>query len=175
MPKNIDQLEVADLKGQRVPAPSTSPTPTAAELSTIASEQLGQKLTVSALEMQLTARHPYDPAGLMDFYQPGRWDTTYDLIYMSSDFASNSASAGYGQFTAQDAGQRLVVLNFNGYQTTLRAFGPWGTVSAYSPTASGNVTLTALWNAQAGETLFFSFSFTGGIIGYINSVEVHSL
>lgn len=107
MPKNIDQLEVADLKGERVPAPSTSTSPTAAELSRIAGEQLGQKLTVSALEMRLTARHPYDPAGLMDFYQPGRWDTTYNLIYMSSDFASDSASAGYGQFTAQAAGQRL--------------------------------------------------------------------
>jgi hypothetical protein len=174
MAKNVDQLELADLKSERVPAPPAAPQLSPAELSSVASEQLRQDVTVTALQMELTARHPYDAAGLMDFYQPGRWDATSNLVYMIPDTGS-TVTFGYGQFTAQAAGNHLVVLNFNGYQVTLRASGPWGTVSAYSPTASGNVAVTALWNATAGATLYFSFSCTGVGLAYLSSVQVHSL
>jgi hypothetical protein len=174
MAKDAELVDVTDLKGERVPAPSAVTPLSSVELAAVASKQLGQDVAVAALQMELTARRPYDAAGLMDFYRPGRWDTTYNMVYMTSDFAGD-ASAGYARFKAKTAGNHLVVLNFNGYQTTLRAFGPWGTVSAYSPTPSGNVALAALWNATAGATLNFSFSFTGGIIGYLGSVQVHSL
>jgi hypothetical protein len=174
MTKNADQLERADLKGERVPAPPAAARLSPAELSAAASMQLRQDITVTALKMELTARRPYDAAGLMDFYQPGRWDATSNLVYMMPD-AGDDVTYGYAQFKASAAGNHLVVLNFNGYEVTLRAFGPWGTVSAYSPTASGNVALTALWTATAGATLYFNFSCTGVGLAYLSSVQVHSL
>ena len=44
-----------------------------------------------------------------------------------------------------------------------------GTVTAFSAMTSHHPTATALVGSSAGATLFFSFSFTGSIIGYIES------
>jgi hypothetical protein len=73
------------------------------------------------------------------------------------------------------SGSHLVALRFTGHQTTLRVNGPWGVVSAFSATTSDNPVATALWDGSAGETLFFTFSFTGGIIGFLKSIQMHLL
>lgn len=170
----VDVTTLADLKAERVPAPPRLPALSSAELASIAAERHQRDVELRALAMELSARHPYDAAGLMDFYQPGRWDTSTDLVYMTSDFDGNAA-AGYVQYTAPTGGDHLVAVSFTGYQTTLRVWGPWGMVSAYSDTTSSNAVATALWNGAAGASLYFNFSFTGGIIGYLRSVRIHQL
>jgi hypothetical protein len=86
-----------------------------------------------ALLMELTARQPYDAArGNIDVYQPGRWDTTYDLIFMDTirqvgpDPGEWDGSASYIMFKPPSSGSYLIVGNFTGYQTTAHPFGPWG-------------------------------------------------
>jgi hypothetical protein len=76
---------------------------------------------------------------------------------------------------SRPVGATWVALRFTGHQTTLRVNGPWGVVSAFSATTSDNPVATALWDGSAGETLFFTFSFTGGIIGFLKSIQMHLL
>jgi hypothetical protein len=39
---------------------------------------------LAAPSMELSVRHPYDPAGLIDVYKPGRWDCTSNLLFMDT-------------------------------------------------------------------------------------------
>ena len=168
-------LELGDLKEREVVAPPKADPLSAKDLASVASAQLNRRVELqSDAALTLSARHPFDDAGLMDFFRPGRWDTTIDLVFMTSDFGGEP-SAGYAQFTASDTGSYLVAVRISGHQTTLKVGGPWGTVSAFSATTSDHPVATALWDGKEGDTLFFSFSFTGGIIGYIESIEVRQL
>jgi hypothetical protein len=131
--------------------------------------------------MELTARHPYDAAGFMDVYNPGRWDCDANLVFMSVIVSTGSSpgmwdgTVAYVQFRAASAGTHLVVANFSGYQITMNLRGPWGTTSAYCATTSDAVAATALWNATVGETLFFTIDCTGSGISYLESARVFLL
>jgi hypothetical protein len=167
--------ELTALRGRTVPAPPPAPAMSSEYLASVAVAQLNRQVELrSTPALTLSARHPFDPAGLMDIYQPGRLDTTSDRVFMRSDYDGN-ASAGYAQFTAPAAGSYLVATRFSGYRTTLRFSGPWGTASAFSATTSDHSIVTALWDGSAGATLFFNFSFTGGVVGYLESIEVRQL
>jgi hypothetical protein len=131
--------------------------------------------------MSLTARHPYDAAGFMDSYKPGRWDCESNLVFMDV-IRQVGPSAGewdgtvvYGRFTAAADGTYLVVGNFSGYQVTMNLHGPWGNNTAYCATTSDHAQAMALWAGTPGATLFFTINMTGPIIGYLESIQVYLL
>lgn len=133
----------------------------------------------SAPVMELTARQPYTPDGNMDFYAPGRWDTTYNLVFMDGIVNGPSpgewtGTVGYAAFTAPSTGNYVVVLNFSGYQVTMGLHGPSGTNTAYCATTSDSAAAVAVWSGSAGSQLFFSFTCTG-LMGYLESVQVFLL
>ncbi|HTM24101.1 MAG TPA: hypothetical protein VL225_02850 [Vicinamibacterales bacterium] len=127
--------------------------------------------------MTLTARHPFDPAGFMDVYKPGRWDCESNLVFMDVIVQTGPSvgewdgSVVYARFTAPATGTYLIVGNFSGYQITMNMHGPWGNVTAYCGETSDHAQATALWAGVAGGTLFFTINLTGPIIGYLESVQ----
>ncbi len=131
--------------------------------------------------MSLTARRPYDSAGLMDVYMPGRWDCSSNLVFMDvirqtgPSVGEWEGSVAYVRFTAPSTGTYLVIGNCSGYQITINMHGPWGNNTAYCPTTSDHAEAIALWDGTAGESLFFTINFTGPIIGYLESVQVFLL
>jgi hypothetical protein len=140
---------------------------------------------LAAPTMELSARHPYDPAGLIDVYKPGRWDCTSNLLFMDR-IVSTGPSPGewdgtvaYGTFKAPADGTYLVVAHFSGYQTTMAMHGPWGTNTAYTATTSDTGVVISLWAAMAGEDLWFTLNCTapGGeaSIGYLESIQTFNL
>lgn len=112
----------------------------------------------------LTARKPYDAVAWLDFYKPGRWDTTYDDVLMDSIVQGASAgewdgTAGYGTFVPPGAAAYFIVIQFSGYRQTMRMFGPWGTTTAYCATTADVGAVGGLWTAPAaGESMSFSFN-----------------
>ena len=134
-------LNLAELKERTVEPPRMEPMPRAS-LSAIAAANLKRKIILPKAEvLKLTARHPYDPAGLMDFYQPGRWDSTSDLVFMSSIVTGPEpgmwdGTAGYVQCAAPADGDYLIVVHFTGYQQTMRIDGPWGTAPGHTASTS---------------------------------------
>lgn len=170
------ELTLEDLREATIAQPTRAGRMTPAKLRDLVNEREGQSYDIlDAPAVTLSARHLWDPAARLDVYQPGRWDTTYNLIYMSSDFAPNSASAGYVDFVAPADSVYLASIRFSGHQTSLRVNGPWGVVSASSATTSDHPTVTGVWNGTLGANLHFNFSFTGGIIGYIESIEIYQV
>lgn len=136
------------------------------------------------LAMRLTCRAPWqDGIGGMDFYQPGRWDTESDMVFMTAIVDGPSpgmwdGTAGYAHFTPPAPGNYLVAWLFTGNGTTASMYGPWGTASHSVPSGNHPVggTVTALWSCAAGDPpLYFSFNLREGIIGYLNALEVHAL
>jgi len=184
---NQGTVTLKELKADRVTAPRVLPSPLSdASLSAIATAQLDRQIIVApdAIVFALSARHPYDPAGLMDFYQPGRWDSTIDTVYMEHIVSGPSpgewdGTVGYVQYKAQAGASYLVAVHFSGYQTTMSARGPWGTASAYTATTSDSGAVTALWEGTAGTTLYFSISCSNvnnlSGLGYLTSIQVHRL
>ena len=83
-----EQLFSSQLKEQeRVKAPNAK-TLTHRGLSALIADRLPgiAKLDVTLPAdpvMQLTAQHPFDSKGLLDVYEPGRWDCSSDTIFMS--------------------------------------------------------------------------------------------
>jgi hypothetical protein len=137
-----------------------------------------------ALLMELTARQPYDaPRGNIDVYQPGRWDTTYNLIFMDTirqvgpDPGEWDGSASYIEFKPVSSGIYLIVGNFTGYQTTAHLVGPWGENTAYTAQTSDSGVVVALY--ETDQEFEFNLTFTapdnGYSIGYIESIQVFSL
>ncbi|GAB4040396.1 hypothetical protein [Spirosoma gilvum] len=128
--------------------------------------------------MELTARHPYQDAGFMDFYRPGRWDCESNLVFMEAIRQTGPSpgqwegTVGYLRFKAPKAGTYLIVINFTGYQITMNLSGPWGTNTAYSPTTSSTGVATAIWTGTKGAQVFFTISCKGGIMGYLQSAQV---
>ena len=134
--------------------------------------------------MELTPRHPYDALGLMDVYRPGRWDCTYDLLYMHTIVQGNSVgewegTVAYLNFKATQSGTYLIVGNFSGYQITMRLNGPWGNNTAYNATNQDSGTVLALWNGSANQKVFFTMNCitknNGHGLGYLKSVQVYLL
>jgi hypothetical protein len=150
---------------------------TAANLTRHVSKLTAKETFSVDLMLELTARHPYDAAGLMDFYKPGRWDCTSDLVFMDvivtgPEPGEWDGTVGYVQFTAPSADLYVVVTNFSGYQITMSQYGPWGVDSAYNATNATSASVLSLWSGAAGEGLFFNVSCTGPIIGYLESIQI---
>jgi hypothetical protein len=157
-----------------------------AQLTSNASKLANKAITLplTAL-MELTARHPYDAAGLMDVYKPGRWDCTSNLLFMDTIVATGpfpgewDGSVVYANFKPSTPGTYLIVATFTGYQITMNLYGPWGTNTAYTPTTSDTGTAIALWTAAPGDSLYFDLNCTspGGeaSIGYLESLQVFAL
>ena len=171
---------ISDFSKQKKPSKTpTAKALTATTLSSIISKLANRKVSFSGPPvMQLSARHPYDPAGLMDVYMPGRWDCTYDLVFMDV-IRSTGPSPGewegsviYAQFTAPAAGTYAIVVNFSGYQITLSLNGPWGNNTAYNATNASSSAAVALWAATSGQKLSFTVNCTGSILGYVQSIQV---
>jgi hypothetical protein len=131
-------------------------------LAALVADRLDRGLGTPVIE--LTARHPFADNGWIDVYQPGRWDCESDAVYLSSIVQVGPSpgewdgSVCYARFTATAAGTYIVVVNFTGYQQTMSLNGPWGTTTAHTATTSDAGTTTALWTANAGDTLFCTFS-----------------
>jgi hypothetical protein len=68
-----------------------------------------------------------------------------------------------------------VVVNFSGYQITMRLSGPWGANTAYCPTPQDAAAVAAVWNGAAGGGLYFTASCTGTGLGYLESIQVFSV
>ena len=103
--------------------------------------------------MSLTARHPYDPAGFMDVYHPGRWDCESNLVFMDvirqvgQSAGEWDGSVVYARFKAPSNGTYLVVGNFSGYQITMNLQGPCTSIAQRDDARSR---ATALWAGTAG-------------------------
>jgi hypothetical protein len=133
--------------------------------------------------MELTARYPYDAThGNIDVFMPGRWDTTYNLIFMDTIVTGPEpgewvGSAGYIMFKPPADGMYLIVEHFSGWETTMHLFGPWGENTAYTATTSDSGAVVALWSGDQ------EFEFTTSCtqpnneygIGYIESIQVFEL
>ena len=140
---------------------------------------------LAAPTMELSARHPYDPAGLIDVYKPGRWDCTSNLLSMDTIVMTGPSpgewegTVAYGTFKAPANGTYLVVAHFSGYQTTMELHGPWGNNTAYTATTSDTGVAISLWTANAGDNLSFTLNCTapGGqaSIGYLESIQIFNL
>ena len=180
--KDLLALSIAKLNSHRV---VKAPVVRDLSLSKLAAEaaQMANWQGIPALAplMELSARHPYDPAGQMDVLAPGRWDTTYDLIFMDAIVTGPSlgewdGTVCYISYKAPANGTYLVAANFSGYQITMRLDGPWGESTAYTATTSNHAAATGLWTGTAGKSLFFTINCTGGgLIGYLKSVQVFLL
>lgn len=177
---NPDVLALSDLRGRIVYRPQDVSRLALDRLGEVVKDKQGRDLGAVALE--LTARHPYADAGYADFYHPGRWDCESDLVYMSSIHQVGASvgewdgTVGYARFTAPAAGSYIVVVNFSGYQQTMRLNGPWGTSTAHSATTSDSAATTAIWDGAAGQTLYCTFSsrsdngYAG--IAYLDSFQI---
>lgn len=148
----------------------------------IASRFLDRPVDLHATpSMSLSARHPYDAAGFMDVYKPGRWDCESNLVFMDvirqvgPSVGEWHGTVVYARFTATSNSTYMVVGNFSGYQITMNLHGPWGNNTAYCPTTSDHAQAIAFWDGTAGQTLFFTINLTGPIIGYLESVQIFAL
>ena len=136
----------------------------------------GDAALSSTAVMELTARKPYHSSGRMDFYRPGRWDSTYNQIYLSPMVYGPlpgqwEGTVGYMYFKAPVAATYIVAVNFTGYQTTMKMNGPWGTATGYTATASTPGTVLAIWTATAGANLYFTISCSN--LGFLQSVQIY--
>lgn len=133
--------------------------------------------------MELSARHPYDAThGNIDVFMPGRWDTTYNLIFMDTIVTGElpgewEGSAGYIMFKPPSDGTYLIVEHFTGWETTMHLNGPWGENTAYTAVTSDSGAVVALWSGSQ------EFEFTTHCtqpnneygIGYIESIQAFHL
>jgi hypothetical protein len=167
----------ADFKGRTISdVPKIAPISPAGAMELLGKIRKGTMPASLTQVLSLSARYPYSANGNMDVYEPGRWDTTYDLVFLDDIVDGPSAgewtgSAVYASFTAPASATYLVVANFSGYQTTLNLGGPWGTNTAYTAATSDNGAAAALWTGNAGELLSFGVTMTGGLVGYLQSIQ----
>jgi hypothetical protein len=179
-----EQLFSSQLKEQeRVKAPNAK-TLTHRGLSALIADRLPgiAKLDVTLPAdpvMQLTAQHPFDSKGLLDVYEPGRWDCSSDTIFMSP-IVSTGPSVGqwegsvvYGNFKPLTAGTFVVVGNFTGFSIAMGLSGPWGRTTELS---SNNIPAAVLAQWTGGPAgVSFSLSCTGLYLGFLQSVQVFRL
>jgi hypothetical protein len=179
-------LTVSDLRERVVNRPARLAKLTGEKVSDLVARQFDLRTRSQGTEvLELTARHPHDTAGLMDFYQPGRWDSTADQILMSSIVQTGESpdewegTVGYVEFRAPAEGTYVVALNFCGYQQTMCFNGPWGVNISHTATTSDAGAVTAVWDGPAGETLYCGMTcmsddgFAG--IASLQSVQVFRL
>ena len=150
------------------------------ETSAIISSLIGVA-TIKSPVMDLSARKAYDSAhGRFDVFEPGRWDATYDLVFMDPIVDGNSpgewtGSAAYIMFKPPSSGVYALIVHFTGYQTTAHLNGPGTTTTtAYTATTSTNGSVQVLFDGTSGVEMEFTLNFTGSSIGYIQSIQVYA-
>jgi hypothetical protein len=173
----MNKLLAQDSRNIKVPS---QPRMTQEETAAIVAQLTGVPI-IKRPVMDLTARNPYDAVhGRFDVYRLGRWDTTYDLVFMDPIVDGNSpgewtGSAAYIMFTPPSTGVYALIVHFTGYQVTVHLNGPGTTTTtAYSPTASTNATVQILFEGTGGAEQEFTLAFTGPSIGYIQSIQVYA-
>lgn len=123
--------------------------------------------------LELTARHPYDPAGWMTFRRIPGWDVEGPLIWMDSFvFERQTGTIGYVLFNAPKKGPYLVVANFTGLASTMTLDGPWGINTGYANTSADAAAAMALWSANAvGAKLGFRVSCASENMSFLRSIQ----
>jgi hypothetical protein len=129
--------------------------------------------------MQLSARHPYDPLGYVEMYEPGRWDTSTDTVFMTPITHGNSVSewtgtAAYIYFTPPTNGTYILVAEFYGYQVVMTLNAAGGTTTASSH-GNSPAAVTALFSGNAGVQNWFNLACTGLYLGYLRTIRVYQL
>jgi hypothetical protein len=174
-----------DLMDRAFHPPTAMPPLTSSELVTLVADQFEQPVAaLGTAVLELSARQPYQSAGQMDFFKPGRWDSTANQVLMFSIVQTGPSpgmwdgTAGYLEFRAPAARTYLLAVNFTGYQQTMRLNGPWGTNTAHTATTADAGTVTALWTAaSAGAHLSFTVTCVADDgnqgIAALRSVQVH--
>ena len=172
---------LAQLKEQKELVAERQPLISEADLAKVVSQLTKDQAVLNAM-MQLSARQPYDAVlGSVDMYQPGRWDTSLDLIFMFPIVHPNpsspgewTGSVGYINFKPPSTGTYVMVVHFYGYQMTMNLNGPAGTTTAFSssntPTAVG-----MLFTGSGGTATSFSFACTGIYVGFVQLIQVFQL
>jgi hypothetical protein len=174
VPWDPDMITLSDLRGRVVyrPKPPTEPI----DLRAIPLPLPVGDVALGELVLDLTARHPYEDTGWVDFYEPGRWDCTSDTIYMSTIQMSQPGSlgpswtgtVGYANFIAPADNLYVVVVNFSGSSTSqsMDLMGPWGKTTTFLPWTGldqyghylpKTAAATAVWDANAGDKFGGSF------------------
>jgi hypothetical protein len=130
--------------------------------------------------LELSARYPYNATlGRLDCYQPGRWDTESNLIYMDPIVQTGPSpgewdgSVLYGTFNPPANGYYIFAVNFTGWNCTMYLGGPWGTKSAYTALTTDSGVVAALWAGNA--PMGFGMSCKGSGLGFVASVQVFAL
>lgn len=135
--------------------------------------------------VELTPRAPHGPQGHMDLLWPGRWDCSSNLVFMRPIVQGNSpgewdGSVAYVRLKAPSDGSFLVAAVFAGFGSpqggqglVLRMHGPWGTMTASGQSTEPGGPI-AIWNASAGDSLYFTVNCTGGIIAYLQSIRLYA-
>ncbi|MBY4597124.1 hypothetical protein K3217_16520 [bacterium BD-1] len=136
--------------------------------------------------VELTPRAPHGAHGHMDLLSPGRWDCESNLVFMRPIVHGNSpgdwdGSVAYVRLKAPADGSYLVAAVFAGFSSAqggqglvLKMSGPWGSNTASGQTTEPNGPV-AIWNAQAGDSLYFSVTCSGGTIGYLQAIRLYPL
>jgi hypothetical protein len=150
-----------NLPGNTRARPPLPPLLTGDELRQRASEALNHHILPPIrfeIAVELTASHPWDANGWLDFLQPGRWNAEFDYVNMApivhGEHGEEEGTAGYVHLTAPDSLRYTIAVQFSGFSSgaTMHVNGPWGTTSAHAAGgASGAV--VAEWNATAGQSL----------------------
>lgn len=176
MPWDPGMPTLSDLRGHVVYGPKFKK-PALVDLHMIPIPVPVGEANLGELVLDLTARHPYEAAGLVDFYEPGRWDCTSDTVFMSTIQTSPpgalgpnwTGTVGYGNFTAPADNLYIVVVHFSGFSTSqsMRLTGPWGAKTKFLP-ATGldpqghyqpkSAAVMAVWDGKTGEKFGCSFS-----------------
>jgi len=128
--------------------------------------------------LDISTRRPYDAAGLMDFYQPGRWDSTSNSVFMEGIKYGPSpgmwdGTVGYVQFKLPKDGTYLIVANFTGYQITMKMNGPWGTNIGTTSSSSVPGTVTAIYTGKANTTVYFTLTCVYPNLAFLKSVQAY--
>jgi hypothetical protein len=125
--------------------------------------------------LSLTARKPFGQNGLIDVYQPGRWDCSSDLVFLDPFVVSSpgvwTGSVVYGSFKAPVKKTYLLAVHFYGWDTTVNLSGGFGQTTAHSqqnaPAVAGGQQ-----QLNAGQQTSFQFHVTGSSLCFLSKIEV---
>ena len=164
----------ASLEARRV---GRTPVVARLDLGTLLGCKPGKKPQKPVVVLELSARHPWDDAGLIDGYEVGRWDTSTDTIYMKP-IVQTGPSPGewegtvlYGQFTAPTAGTYQIVATFYGWQITMRLSNP-GPPALATSIENAPTTVSTQVTLAAGQHTWFNLNCTGLYLGFLQKIQI---
>lgn len=116
------------------------------------------------LPPQLNARKPWITGANIDVYRPGRWDSSYNVVFFRTIVTGDSVgewdgTVGYVEFKPPSTGQYLVMTHFSGYKARCDVSGPWGVSSSATETTSEEGLVATVYTATNTNKLYFTFNF----------------